>query len=137
VLGLLRNFLGPDHNRTIAAMIDLGILLSYDERFQEAGALFRDALNLGLKNLKENNELVIYAKEQLADILKKKAAYSEAKTLLQEAISVIRSDEKLQYKFGPKVLLNLGNILLHEEDFPGAEKIFLELIRDYEKKEDT
>ncbi len=29
--------------------------------------------------------------------------------------------KSLQYKFGPKVLLNLGNILLTEEDFPGAE----------------
>jgi tetratricopeptide (TPR) repeat protein len=118
-------------------MIDLGILLSYDERFQEAETLFRDALNSGLKNFEESNELVIGAKEQLADILIRKAAYPEAKTLLQEAISVIRSDEKLQYKFGPKVLLNLGNILMYEEDFPGAEKIFLELLRDYEKKEDT
>jgi tetratricopeptide (TPR) repeat protein len=136
-LEFCRETLGPDHNRTITAMIDLGILLSYDERFQEAETLFRDALDLGLKNLKHANELVIYAKEQLAEILINKAAYSEAKTLLQEAISVIRGDEKLQYKFGPKVLLNLGNILLHEEDFPEAEKIFLELLRDYEKKEDT
>jgi serine/threonine protein kinase/tetratricopeptide (TPR) repeat protein len=136
-LNFCRETLGPDHNRTITAMIDLGILLSYDERFQEAETLFRDALNSGLKNLKHDNELVIYAKEQLAEILIGKAAYSEAKTLLQEAISVIREDEKLQYKFGPKVLINLGNILLHEEDFPGAEKIFLELLRDYEKKEDT
>jgi tetratricopeptide (TPR) repeat protein/tRNA A-37 threonylcarbamoyl transferase component Bud32 len=136
-LDFCRETLGPDHNRTITAMIDLGILLSYDERFQEAETLFRDALNSGLKNFEENNELVIGAKEQLADILIRKAAYPEAKTLLQEAISVIRSDEKLQYKFGPKVLLNLGNVLMYEEDFPGAEKIFLELLRDYEKKEDT
>lgn len=136
-LDFSRDALGPDNNRTITAMIDLGILLSYDERFQEAETLFRDALNLGLKNLKHDNELVIGAKEQLAEILIRKAAYSEAKTLLQEAISIIRRDEKLQYKFGPKVLLNLGNILVHEEDFPGAEKIFLELLRDYEKKEDT
>jgi serine/threonine protein kinase/tetratricopeptide (TPR) repeat protein len=136
-LDFSRDTLGPEHNRTIAAMIDLGILLGYDERFQEAEDLFRDALNSGLKNFEENNELVIGAKEELADILTRKAAYSEAKTLLQEAISVIRSDEKLQHKFGPKVLLNLGNILMYEEDFPGAEKIFLELLRDYEKKEDT
>ncbi len=136
-LDFCRDALGPDHNRTITAMIDLGILLSYDERFQDAETLFRDALNSGLKNFKENNELVIGAKEQLAEILIRKAAYSEAKTLLQEAISVIRSDEKLQYKFGPKVLLNLGNVLMYEEDFPGAEKIFLELLRDYEKKENT
>jgi serine/threonine protein kinase len=136
-LEFCRDALGPDHNLTITVMIDLGILLSYDERFQEAETLFRDALNLGLKNFEEDNELVIYAKEQLADILIRKAAYSEAKTLLQEALSVIRGDEKLQYKFGPKVLLNLGNILLQEEDFSGAEKIFLELLRDYEKKEDT
>ncbi len=92
---------------------------------------------MGMNNLKPNDETVIHAKEQLADILMRKAAYSEAKTLLQEAISVIRDDEELQYKFGPKVLLNLGNILLTEEDFPGAEQIFLELLRDYEKKEDT
>ena len=136
-LDFCRDALGPDHNRTITAMIDLGILLSYDERFQEAETLFRDALKSGLKNFEENNELVIEAKEQLADILIRKAAYSEAKILLQEAISVIRTDEKLQYKFGPKVLLNLGNVLMYEEDFPGAEKIFLELLRDYEKKEDT
>jgi serine/threonine protein kinase/tetratricopeptide (TPR) repeat protein len=136
-LDFCRETFGPDHNRTITAMIDLGILLSYDERFQEAETLFRDALNSGLKNFEENNELVIGAKEQLADILIRKAAYPEAKTLLQEAISIIRSDEKLQYKFGPKVLLNLGNVLMYEEDFPAAEKIFLELLRDYEKKEDT
>ena len=136
-LDFCRNALGPEHNMTITAMIDLGILLSYDERFQEAETLFRDALKLGLKNLRPDNELVIYAKEQLAEILIGKAAYSEAKTLLQEAISIIRENEKLQYKFGPKVLLNLGNILLYEEDFPGAEEIFLELLRDYEKKEDT
>jgi serine/threonine protein kinase len=136
-LDFCRDSLGPEHNMTIATMIDLGILLSYDERFQEAENLFRDALNLGTKNLQHNNELVINAKEQLAEIMIGKAAYGEAKTLLQEVLSVIREDEKLQYKFGPKVLLNLGNILLHEEDFPGAEKIFLELLRDYEKKEDT
>ncbi|MGD9347714.1 MAG: tetratricopeptide repeat protein, partial [Candidatus Aminicenantes bacterium] len=136
-LEFCRDALGPDHIRTITAMIDLGILFSYDERFQEAETLFRDALNLGMKNFEENNELVIGAKDQLAEILIRKASYSEAKTLLQEAISVIRSDEKLQYKFAPKVLLNLGNVLLYEEDFPGAEKIFLELLRDYEKKEDT
>ncbi|MGD8538898.1 MAG: serine/threonine-protein kinase [Candidatus Aminicenantes bacterium] len=136
-LDFCRETFGPDHNRTITAMIDLGIILSYDERFQEAETLFRDALKSGLENFEENNELVIGAKDQLAEILIRKAAYSEAKTLLQEAISVIRSDEKLQYKFGPKVLLNLGNILVHEEDFPGAEKIFLELLRDYERKEDT
>jgi len=136
-LDFCRDALGPEHNRTLTVMIDLGILFSYGERFQEAETLFRDALNSGQKNFKHDNELVIYAKEQLADVLMRKAAYSEAKTLLQEALSVIRSDEKLQYKFGPKVLLNLGNILLNEEDFPGAEKIFLELLRDYEKKEDT
>ena len=136
-LDFCRDALGPEHNRTIKAMIDLGILLSYDERLQEAETLFRDALTLALKNLKEDNELVINAKEQLAEIFISKAAYPEAKTLLQEAISVIRTDEKLQYKFGPKVLLNLGNVLLHEEDFPEAEKIFLELLRDYEKKGDT
>ena len=136
-LKFCREALGADHNITITAMIDLGILLSYDERFQEAENLFRDALKLGLKNLQHDNELVINAKEQLAEIMIGKAAYSEAKTLLQQVLSVIRKDEKLQYKFGPKVLLNLGNVLLHEEDFPGAEKIFLELIRDYEKKEDT
>jgi len=136
-LDYCRETLGPEHNRTITAMIDLSILLNYDERFQEAEALLRDALDLGLKNLKPDNELVINAKEQLADILLNKAAYSEAKTLLQEAIAVIREDEELQYKFGPKVLLNLGNILAQEEDFPEAEKIFLELLRDYERKEDT
>lgn len=136
-LDFCRETLGPEHSRTITAMIDLGILLSYDERFQEAEILLRDALDLGLKNLKPDNELVINAKEQLAEILINKAEYSEAKTLLQEAIAVIRDDEELQYKFGPKVLLNLGNILLNEEDFPGAEKIFLELLRDYKKKEDT
>jgi serine/threonine protein kinase/tetratricopeptide (TPR) repeat protein len=136
-LEFCRDTFGPDHSRTITAMIDLGILLSYDERFQEAETLFRDALNSGLKNFEENNELVIGAKEQLADILIRKASYSEAKTLLEEAISVIRSDEKLQYKFGPKVLLNLGNVLMYDEDFPGAEKIFLELLKDYEKKGDT
>lgn len=136
-LDYCRDALGPAHNRTISVMIDLGILLGYDERFQEAETLFRDALNLGLKNYKEDNELVIGAKEQLAESLIRKAEYSEAKTLLQEAISVIREDEKLQYKFAPKVLLNLGNILVYEEDFPGAEKIFLELLRDYEKKGDT
>jgi serine/threonine protein kinase/tetratricopeptide (TPR) repeat protein len=132
-----REALGPDHNRTIKVMIDLGILFGYDERLQEAENLFRDALDLGLKNLKPDNELVINAKEQLAEVLMSKAEYSEAETLLQEAISVIRSDERLQYKFAPKVLLNLGNILLHKEDFNGAEKIFLELLLDYEKKEDT
>jgi serine/threonine protein kinase len=136
-LEFCKEALGSDHNRTITAMIDLGILLSYDERFQEAETLFRDALNAGLKNFEENNELVIGAKEQLAEILIRKAAYPEAKTLLQEAISVIRSDEKLQYKFAPIVLLNLGNVLMYEEDFPGAEKIFLELLRDYEKKDNT
>jgi serine/threonine protein kinase/tetratricopeptide (TPR) repeat protein len=136
-LEFCKDALGPDHNRTITAMIDLGILLSYDERFQEAETLFRDALSSGLKNFKENNEVVIGAKEQLADMLINKAEYSEAKTLLQEAVSVIRTDEKLWHKFGPKVLLNLGNILMYEEDFPGAEKIFLELLRDYEKKGDT
>jgi serine/threonine protein kinase len=136
-LEFCKEALGPDHNRTITAMIDLGILLGYDERFQEAETLFRDALNSALKNLEENNEVVIGAKEQLADVLINKAEYSEAKTLLQEAASVIRGDEKLGHKFGPKVLLNLGNILMYEEDYPGAEKIFLELLRDYEKKEDT
>jgi len=136
-LDFSRENFGPDHNRTITVMIDLGILLSYDERFEEAEALFRDALDLGLKNFKPDNELVIYAKEQLAEILIGKADYSEAKTLLQEVLSIIRKDERLQYKFGPKVLLNLGNILLLEEDFSGAETIYLELLADYEKKEDT
>lgn len=136
-LDFSRETLGPDHSRTINVMIDLGILLGYDERFQEAEILFRDALNSGQNNFKNDNDLIIYAKEQLADVLMRKAEYPEAKALLQESLSVIRNDEKLQYKFGPKVLLNLGNILLHEEDFPGAEKIFLELLRDYEKKDDT
>jgi tetratricopeptide (TPR) repeat protein len=136
-LDFCRENLGPEHTRTITVMIDLGILLSYDERFQEAETLFRDALDLGLKNLKDDNELVIYAKEQLAEIFIGKAAYSDAKALLLDILTVIREDEKLQYKFGPKVLLNLGNILLNEEDFPEAEKIFLELLRDYEKKGDT
>ena len=136
-LEFCREALGSDHNRTITAMIDLGILLSYNERFQEAETLFRDALNSALKNFEGNNELVIGAKEQLADMLINKAEYSEAKTLLQEAVSAIRGDDKLWHKFGPKVLLNLGNILMYEEDFPGAEKVFLELLRDYEKKEDT
>ncbi len=35
-LDFCRETLGPDHYMTITAMIDLGILLSYDERFQEA-----------------------------------------------------------------------------------------------------
>ncbi len=73
-LDFCKETLGPDHNMTITVMIDLGILLSYDERFQEAETLFRDALDLGLKNLKHDNELVIYAKEQLAEILIGKAA---------------------------------------------------------------
>jgi tetratricopeptide (TPR) repeat protein/tRNA A-37 threonylcarbamoyl transferase component Bud32 len=132
-----RQALGPDHTRTITAMIDLGILLSYNERFQEAEALFREALVLGQNNLDQNNELVIGAKDQLADMLINKAEYSEAKALLQEAVSAIRADEKLQHKFGPKVLLNLGNILMYEEDFAGAESIFLELLKDYEKRGDT
>ncbi|MFC2156270.1 tetratricopeptide repeat protein [Acidobacteriota bacterium] len=136
-LDFCRETLGPDHNRTITVKIDLGILLSYDERFQEAEKLFREALISAQKNSDHNNELLIYAKEQLAEILIRKAAHSEAKTLLQEALSVIRGDEELQYKFGPKILLNLGNIFMIEEDFPEAEKIFLELLKDYEKKGDT
>lgn len=136
-LDFCRETLGPEHNRTITAMIDLGLLYSYDERLEEAETLLREALDLGLKTLDPDNELVIYAKDQLAEILTAKAAYPEAKTLLQEVLSVIRENEELQYKFGPKVLMNLGNILITEEDFPGAEQIFLELLRDYEKKEDT
>jgi tetratricopeptide (TPR) repeat protein len=80
---------------------------------------------------------LIYAKSQLAENLIRKAEFSEAKALLQESLAAIRGSEELRYKFGPKVLLDLGNILVQEEDFPGAEKIFLELLEDYEKKGDT
>ena len=132
-----RSTLGPDHSRTINVMIDLGVLLSYDERFQEAVTLFRDALSAAGKNLEADNEILIYAKVQLAESLIRKAELSEAKALLQETLSTIRGREKLQYKFGPKVLLDLGNVLVGEEDFPEAEKIFLELVEDYEKKGDT
>ncbi|MFC2161942.1 tetratricopeptide repeat protein [Acidobacteriota bacterium] len=136
-LEFCRETLGPNHQRTITVMIDLGILFSYDERFQEAESLFRDALNLGKNDLEPDDELLLYAKVQIIDILLQKAAYSEAKTLLQEILPLIQGDKDLKYKFGPKVLLSLGNIYLDEEDFPEAEKIFLELQRDYEEKGDT
>lgn len=136
-LDYCRDKLGPYHSRTITVMIDLGILLSYDERFQEAETLFRDALIYGEKRLEPDNENMIYAKEELAGILVNKAEYSEAEELLQEVLSAIRGNEELMYKFGPKVLLELGNILMREEDFPGAEKIFLELLEDYKRKGNT
>ena len=136
-LDYCRSTLGPDHSRTINVMVDLGILLGYDERLQEADTLFREALSIGKEKLKPDNEIMIYAKVYLADNLMKEAKYTEAKVLLQESLSVIRGSEELQYKFGPKVLLGLGNILVDEEDFPGAEKIFLELLEDYETKGDT
>lgn len=129
--------LGPDHTRTITVMIDLGIIFSYGERFQEAEALFRDALVSGRKYLEPENENMIYAKEEMASILMGKAEYSEAEVLLREVLSTIRGDDELMYKFGPKVLLDLGHALMYKEDFPGAEKIFLELLDDYEKKGDT
>ncbi len=136
-LDYCRSTLGPDHSRTINVMIDLGVLMGYDERFQEAETLFRDALSIGEKKLEPDNEIIIYGKVNLAEVLLRAAEYAEAKTLLEESLSVIRADEELQYKFGPKVLLDLGNVLMDEEDFPGAEKIFLELVEDYEKKGDT
>ena len=34
---------------------------------------------------------------------------------------MIRGDETLRYKLGPKALLNLGNILAQEEDLAAAE----------------
>jgi tetratricopeptide (TPR) repeat protein/tRNA A-37 threonylcarbamoyl transferase component Bud32 len=136
-LDYCRSTLGPDNSRTINVMVDLGLLLSYNERFQEAETLFRDALSLGEKNLQPDNEILIYAKVNLAEELIRKAEYPEAKELLQESLSAIRGSEELQYKFGPKVLLDLGNILVDEEDFPGAEKVFLELLQDYEEKGDT
>ena len=136
-LDYCRNTLGPDHSRTINVMIDLGVLYGYDERFQEAETLIREALSLGEKKLEADNEIIIYGKVNLAESLVRTAEFSEAKALLQEVLSVIRGSEELQYKFGPKVLLDLGNVLIDEEDFPGAEKIYLELLEDYEKKGDT
>ena len=136
-LDYCRANLEPDHTRTITVMIDLAILLSYDERLPEAEDLLREALTLGQDNLQPDHELIIYAKEQLADVLIARAEHTEAQALLQEVLSVIRDNEALHYKFGPKVLLNLGNILLFGEDFRAAEKIFLELLRDYEEKGDT
>jgi serine/threonine protein kinase len=135
-LDYCRNTFGPDHTRTISAMIELGILLSFDERFPEAETLIRDALISGKETLEDDHELMVYAKVQLAENLMKRAEFSEAKELLQEALSVIRSSEALQYKLGPKALLDLGNVLQQEEDHPAAEKIFLELVEDYEEKGD-
>jgi non-specific serine/threonine protein kinase/serine/threonine-protein kinase len=137
LLDYCNSTLGPDHSRTITVMIDLGILLGYGERFEEAETLFRDALSRGERSLDADNELLIYAREELAGSLIRKAEYKEARTLLEDALSAIRGSEELQYKFGPKVLLDLGNILVHEEDYPAAERVFLELLEDYEKKGDT
>jgi len=137
LLEYCRGTLGPDHSRTINVMIDLGKMMSYDERAQEAEALYRDALSAAEKSLDPESELRIYARVELAENLIGKAEFPEARELLEEALSMIRGSEELEYRFGPKALLDLGNLLVHEEDFPGAEKIFLELLEDYEKKEDT
>ncbi|MFH2053271.1 MAG: serine/threonine-protein kinase [bacterium] len=136
-LDFCRKTLGPDHSRTISAMIEMGILYNFDERFPEAEALFREALDAGQKTLEKENDLLVYAKVQYAESLVRIANYSEAKVLLQEALSVIRRSEALQYKLGPKALLDLGNILDREGDFPAAGKIFQELVEDYERKGDT
>ncbi len=132
-----RRTLGPDHPRTISAMIELGILYSYDERFPEAEILFREALVSGKGRLEDDNELMVHAKVMFAEIMVRKAEFSEAKILLEEALTVIRRSEALQYKLGPKALLDLGNILDREGDYPAASKIFLELTESYEQRGDT
>ena len=137
LLDYCRNELGPDHSRTIAVMIDLGIVLGYGEQFKEAETLFRDALNLGERSLDADNDLLIYARTELVGSLIRKGEYKEARALLEDALATIRGSEELQYKFGPKVLLDLGNILIIDEDYPAAEKVFLELLEDYEKKGNT
>jgi serine/threonine-protein kinase len=137
LLDYCRNNLGPGHVRTITVMVDLGIILGYGEHFQKADSLFREALRVGEKSLDPESELLIYASNQLAENLIRKAEYAEARALLEGSLAAIRGSEELMYKFGPKVLLGLGNILVAEEDFPAAEKIFLELVDDYERKGDT
>jgi non-specific serine/threonine protein kinase/serine/threonine-protein kinase len=137
LLEYCRDKLGPDNSRTIQVMVDLGIILSYDERFKEAETLYRDALSAGEKNLDADNELLIYAKAQLAENLINKAEFSEAKELLREILYAIKGNEELEHKFSTEAHIDLGNILVHEEDFPNAEKIFHALLKDYEKMGDT
>jgi len=82
--------LGPDDSNVAAWLINLGTVLTHESKFQEAEALYREALATNRKLLGNEHREVATGLNNLAKVLAKEGKLAEAEPVLREALQMFR-----------------------------------------------
>jgi len=121
------SLLGPDHQKTLESMTQLGWILSREGRFDEAEKMERQALVGERRTLGPEDPLTLETMDHLAVILQNQGHYDEEEKLEREVIEVgtrilgPESDRTL------RAMNNLGLALQHQARYAEAEREFRQL----------
>jgi tetratricopeptide (TPR) repeat protein len=122
------SLLGPDHQKTLESMTQLGWILSREGRFDDAEKMERQALVGERRTLGPENPLTLETMDHLAVILQNQGHYDEEEKLEREVIEVStrilgpESDRTL------RAMNNLGLALQHQARYAEAEREFRQLL---------
>ena len=87
-LELTRAAHGPEDRRVAQMMNNLGLALTWEKKYDEAGTHIRGAVALYKKLLGSRHQLVAASSWALATLLHQQGRFGEAETLLREALSI-------------------------------------------------
>jgi serine/threonine protein kinase/tetratricopeptide (TPR) repeat protein len=122
------SLLGPDHQKTLESMTQLGWILSREGRFDDAEKMERQALAGERRTLGPEDPLTLETMDHLAVILQNQGHYDEEEKLEREVIEVStrilgpESDRTL------RAMNNLGLALQHQARYAEAEREFRQLL---------
>ncbi|WP_165072963.1 serine/threonine-protein kinase [Paludisphaera rhizosphaerae] len=80
-----RRTLGDDHPETLEAMVELGRILTSQDKYDESSRLLKQAMDTGRKVLGDDHRTTLSATHGMGVVLSKQGRWDEAASLLSEA----------------------------------------------------
>ncbi len=128
VLALSRLVLGQDHNQVANTLLGIGRAARHFKKYDHALAANHEALSIYEKTLGEQHFYTVYPIEEIGAILTEQGNWSEAEDYLRQGLSLYHlHGAEATYLPVLQAKINLGNALRHQNRYPAAEKILVEV----------
>jgi tetratricopeptide (TPR) repeat protein len=116
----IRQSLDADGADTVNSMVVLARVVQRQGRLDDAEPLARQALDIRLRVLGENNKLTAQSMEILGELLLKQKKFDECRDILLHAVAVRKKVQGERHVFVSNGLRTLGQLSVATADYEGA-----------------
>ncbi len=130
VLKLRQNQLGNQHPDVALTMMQLGIMLHWED-YAKGEALLRQSLEMHRKLLGDEHPKVAENMRMLGNLLYETGHFEEAELLLREAVAIVRKSLGDQNRYVVKSIIRLGQLLCDKGELGEAETLLREVLEKF------